>query len=222
MQIRNLVRRQKWRLRPLKRAVLPLRNMKRALVALIRPPLAIARSTPNYSGPSLLARRQIYAPESVKSALSDSESATALSEPAWVFEFKQVDFWGRYGGSIVTSDNFLLADLAPEVWGVDNHPIFSRLRLPKAHVLGGRTAIAVTPEAPGNYYHWLIDLLPRVSLLQAQGKGFDYDRLLINGCLRQSKTSFFRKHEKRTIRYLRSCQSGNGTSYRNPLRRPQF
>ena len=181
MQVRNFVRRQKWRLRPLKRVVLPLRNLKRAVVALIRPPLAIARSTPNYSGPSLVAPRQIYAPAPIKSAASGSGSAIGLSDPAWVFELKEVDFWGRYGGSIVTADHFLLADLSPEVWGVDNHPIFSRLRLPKPQALSGRTAIAVTPEAAGNYYHWLIDLLPRVSLLKPFGRPFDFDRLLING-----------------------------------------
>ena len=181
MQVRNFVRRQKWRLRPLKRVVLPLRNLKRAVVALIRPPLAIARSTPNYSGPSLVAPRQIYAPAPIKSAASGSGSAIGLSDPAWVFELTEVDFWGRYGGSIVTADHFLLADLSPEVWGVDNHPIFSRLRLPKPQALSGRTAIAVTPEAAGNYYHWLIDLLPRVSLLKPFGRPFDFDRLLING-----------------------------------------
>jgi capsular polysaccharide biosynthesis protein len=181
MQARNFVRRQKWRLRPFKRVVLPLRNLKRAMVAFIRPPLAIARSTPNYSGLSLVATRQIHGPAPVKSAPPGSGSATVLSEPAWVFQIKEVDFWGRYGGSIVTADNFLLADLSPEVWGVDNHPIFSRLRLPKRRTLGGRTAIAVTPEAAGNYYHWLIDLLPRVSLLKPLDHSFDFDRLLING-----------------------------------------
>lgn len=185
MQFKNFVRRQKWRLRPLKQIVLPLRNVKRGIVALFRPPLTIARSTAGYSGPSLIGRRQIHPAEPVQSLPrppAESDAITRSSEPAWVFEFKNIDFWGRYGGSVVTADLFLIGDLSPEVWGVDNHPIFSRFRLPKVRPLRGRTGIAVTPEAAGNYYHWLVDLLPRVSLLTGtKGEGLFFDRLFVNG-----------------------------------------
>jgi hypothetical protein len=185
MQLRNLIRRQKWRLRPLKRAVLPLRNLKRVAVALVRKPPSIARSTIEYPGASLVRAHQIHPAECVQSLphpLADSKPATASSEPAWIVELKSIDFWARYGGSVVTSDNFLLADLSPEVWGVENHPMFSRFRLPKARALVGKIAIAVTPEAPGNYYHWLIDLLPRVCLLRSADGGFaSFQNLLING-----------------------------------------
>src|SRR5207253_10313 len=105
----------------------------------------------------------------------------ASSEPAWVFELKNIDFWARYGGSVVTEENFLLADLSPEVWGIENHPIFSRFYLPRTSQLDGPIAIAVTPEAPGNYYHWLIDLLPRLCLIQAWHGGFDsFEQILLN------------------------------------------
>jgi hypothetical protein len=218
MQLRNLIRRQKWRLRPLKRAVLPLRNLKRAAVALVRKPPGIARSTIEYPGASLVSARQTHAAERVQSlphpvgSISDdggtravashvlapthstssgqaprhpperSNLAALFSEPAWVFELKNINFWARYGGSVVTSDNFLLADLSPEVWGAENHPIFSRFRLPKSRALHGKIAIAVTPEAPGNYYHWLIDLLPRVCLIRSADGGFaSFQHLLING-----------------------------------------
>jgi hypothetical protein len=178
MQLRNFVRRHKWRLRPLKRVVLPLRNLKRAAVEVLRTPPRI-KPTSEYAGPSLIARHEIHPAESVTSLTSDSSAA--LSESAWIFELRDIDFWARYGGSVVTRDNFLLSDLSPEVWGARNHPIFSSLSLPKKRSLGGRTAIAVTPEAPGNYYHWLIDLLPRVATLRAHDKQGSFDRLLING-----------------------------------------
>jgi capsular polysaccharide biosynthesis protein len=111
-----------------------------------------------------------------------SQPRAKFSEPAYVYELHDIDFWGRYGGSVLTADNALLGDLSPEVWGIENHPIFSTLRLPEVQHLPGRTAIAVTPEAPGNYYHWLIDLLPRFGLLKAAGGGWDaYARFLING-----------------------------------------
>lgn len=105
-----------------------------------------------------------------------------LSKPACVFELRNIDFWARYGGSVVTADNALLADISPEVWGVENHPIFSTFRLPKSRPLSGRTAILVTPEARENYYHWLIDLLPRALLLKRARAGFEaFDHILING-----------------------------------------
>ena len=178
MQLRNFVRRHKWRLRPLKRVVLPLRNLKRAAVEVLRTPPRV-KSSSEYAGPSLIARREIHPAESVTSLTSGSPPA--FSEPAWIFELRDIDFWGRYGGSVLTKDNFLLSDLSPDVWGTQNHPIFSRLSLPKKRSLGGRTAIAVTPEAPGNYYHWLIDLLPRIAALRTHGDLESFDRLLING-----------------------------------------
>lgn len=184
MQLRNLVRRHKWRLRPVKRAVLPLRNLKRVAVALFRKPPAIARSTVQYTGASMLSRRQIHSAEPVQCLphpLADLRQETALSGSAWVFELKHIDFWGRYGGSVVTADNCLLADLSPEVWGSENHPIFSQFRLPKSRPLGGWTAIAVTAEAPRNYYHWLIDLLPRLCLIQSSPRFESFEHLLING-----------------------------------------
>jgi capsular polysaccharide biosynthesis protein len=49
-------------------------------------------------------------------------------------------------------------------------------------LLNGRIAIAVTPEARGNYYHWLLDLVPRVLLLKHAAQNFsNYDALLLNG-----------------------------------------
>jgi hypothetical protein len=49
-------------------------------------------------------------------------------------------------------------------------------------LLNGRIKIAVTPEARGNYYHWLLDLVPRVLLLKHAAQNFsNYDALLLNG-----------------------------------------
>jgi hypothetical protein len=45
-------------------------------------------------------------------------------------------------------------------------------------LLAGRIAIGVTPEASGNYYHWLLDLVPRVLLLKYAAQNFsNYDAL---------------------------------------------
>jgi capsular polysaccharide biosynthesis protein len=93
-----------------------------------------------------------------------------------------VNFWGYYGGAVVTADNAVLADLSPEVWGPANHPIYSRWHLPKSRLLTGRIAIGVTPEASRNYCHWLLDLVPRVLSLKHAAQNFsNYDALLLNG-----------------------------------------
>ncbi len=182
MQLRNLIRRHKWRFRPLKRAVLPARRVKRLVASILRRRPTIER-TRDYRGESFIAAEEIYPAAQVQKPVqlfsSKQTICGAVSEPAFLYHFKNIEFWGRYGGSIVTADHRLLADLSPEVWGVDNHPIFSKLALPRRRQLPGRTAIAVTPEAVGNYYHWLIDLLPRAALIRSSGCAFD--RLLING-----------------------------------------
>lgn len=125
---------------------------------------------------------EIYPAEKVRCLphpFENGKEKGGLTEPARLFELENIDFWARYGGSVITQDNYLLADLSPEVWGIENHPIFSTIRLPRPQKLEGRTAVCVTPEAPGNYYHWLIDLLPRVALVRNSGAKFD--RLLLNG-----------------------------------------
>ena len=197
--VRNAIRRHKWRLRPLKRFVLPLRNGKRQAVSLIRTITPGMKRVPRIERiecsttwcagqPATGAATEIYPAESLTWSPDplrngSNEPRAKFSEPAYVFELNDIDFWGRYGGSVLTADNALLGDLSPEVWGIENHPIFSRFRLPEAQHLSGRTAIAVTAEAPGNYYYWLIDLVSRFALIKAAAGGAwdSYDRFLING-----------------------------------------
>src|SRR5712691_3227311 len=189
-KLRSVIRREKWRFRWLKRLVLPLRRLKRQIAMLFRtitrrPVPHIERSTVDYLISQTSGRvDEVYPAEAVQPLPHPfgNNSASGVSESAYVFELRDIDFWGRYGGSVVTPDNYLLADLSPEVWGIENHPIFSSLRLPKAQPLGGRTAIVVTPEAPANYYHWLVDLLPRVALVRDAAENFEnFERILING-----------------------------------------
>jgi hypothetical protein len=190
--VRNFVRRHKRRFRPLKRLVLPVRSMKRAALESIgglwgRIPPRLEPSTLDYANKHTeISLREIHSAEVVRLSSHPLRQDTSSSElnapPAFVFEIPNVNFWAHYGGAVVTADNALLADLSPEVWGPAHHPIFSRWHLPKSELLNGRIAIAVTPEAGGNYYHWLLDLLPRVLLLKHATQNFsNYDTLLLNG-----------------------------------------
>jgi len=124
--------------------------------------------------------REIYPAETVRFALpipldggevhwKFAEHQVKEIPPACVFELRDARFWGRYGGSIVTADDRLLADLSPDVLGLENHRIFAALKLPRCRRLHGTVAVLSTAEAAGNYWHWTFDLLPRLHLLEKAG-----------------------------------------------------
>jgi hypothetical protein len=216
---RNFLRRQRWRFRSLKRLILPTRSMKRAAVESIGPffgrtILRLEPSSLMYANTHTeISVREIHPAEVARLPPHPFRTQTSSGElkvgPAFVFEIPNVNFWGYYGGAVVTADNAVLADLSPEVWGPANHPIYSRWHLPKSRLLTGRIAIGVTPEASGNYYHWLLDLVPRVLLLKHAAQNFsNYDALLLNG----SRANYEREilaalgvpPEK--VRYVDSCE----------------
>ncbi len=89
--------------------------------------------------------------------------------PSYVFELKEARFWGHYGGSIISADDKLISDLSPDVLGLKNHTIFSKIKLPKCQRLNGVVAVLSTAEAATNYWHWTFDLLPRIHLLEKAG-----------------------------------------------------
>ena len=172
--VRQIIRREKWRLRPLKQLVLPFRNLKRRIITLDRvvrrkPPPRIEKSTVHYLAVQARgAAIEIYPAEPVQSLphpFGEKEDSAGFSEPARMFELQNIDFWARYGGSVVTSDNRLLADLSPEVWGIENHPIFSTFRLPKSRRLSSvvhRPAPATAPRCTS---------APTRQLLRRAGRG---------------------------------------------------
>ena len=72
-------------------------------------------------------------------------------------------------GVIVSPDHRLLADVSWEGIGLFSeprqHPAMYELRLPPIHHIAGRVAV-ITSLKPDNYYHWMFDILPRLSILQ--------------------------------------------------------
>lgn len=86
-----------------------------------------------------------------------------------VFLLHGVRFWGDYAGTLIGRNDHVLGDLTVDIWGLDRHKIFTRIKLPRVRELPGLTAILATAEADINYYHWTIDLLPRIGRIQAAG-----------------------------------------------------
>lgn len=64
---------------------------------------------------------------------------------------------------------------------VDGHPTFQRLRLPPRTRLAGRTLLLAAGHS-GNFYHWMLDTLPRLRLVQRSGVDLrQFDHVLLPG-----------------------------------------
>jgi len=99
----------------------------------------------------------------------------------FVAELRRGRFWGHYGGAVFTADGRLVPELSKDVWGTSLHSAFLQTHLPKRRVLAGLTLSLVTPEAPSNYHHWMMDLIPRAGLVERAGYRLkDFDHVLIN------------------------------------------
>ncbi|MEG3841898.1 FkbM family methyltransferase [Microcoleus sp. herbarium14] len=84
--------------------------------------------------------------------------------------------------AVITSDNQLLLDVStcPGI-PIDRHPIFSATNLPLVQHIEGTVAV-LSVDTGLIYYHWMLDLLPRIGLLQQSGIDLgSIDKFLING-----------------------------------------
>jgi len=124
--------------------------------------------------------RQIYPAETIRLTLPTPldggevhrkfrENQVKELPPSYVFELENARFWGHYGGSIITRDDRLLADLSHDVLGPSRHKVFSKFKLPPCRRLAGTAAVLATAEAATNYWHWTFDLLPRLHLMEKAG-----------------------------------------------------
>ncbi|MDX6584901.1 MAG: hypothetical protein QOI10_4085 [Solirubrobacterales bacterium] len=90
---------------------------------------------------------------------------------------------GPYG-AVLTEDRTLLFDLSPYfgVFTPDHHPIYLRLRLPPEERLPG-TAAVLTTRGVDNYCHFLLDVVPRLHMLEAAGLAEGVDHYVVNRSL---------------------------------------
>ncbi|MDJ0515717.1 MAG: tetratricopeptide repeat protein [Trichodesmium sp. MO_231.B1] len=107
--------------------------------------------------------------------LSQSPTFVAIvrSGRAWIMPKK--NYWRLcYGIAIMTPDNYLLADLSREYpsplpgctkHDPSQHQIFDLEELPPLEKIDGK--VAVLSVLSGNvYFHWMVDLLPRIEILR--------------------------------------------------------
>lgn len=90
--------------------------------------------------------------------------------------------WGD--GNVITPDNQLLAELTrTEVLDSIKNSIISKEQIPPCHKLSGSVAVCSCEYGTG-YYHWMIEVLPRLGLLQQAGIAFEeIDYFLVNTCV---------------------------------------
>ncbi|MBD2577465.1 glycosyltransferase family 61 protein [Oscillatoria sp. FACHB-1406] len=103
------------------------------------------------------------------------------SPHTFIAELKNARVWGR-NGAVITSDNCLLTDVSREFgekppW---EHSIFERLQLPEPYFLDG-TAVVLSAAGGEGYFHWLLEVLPRLHLLSLADISFDsIDAFIVN------------------------------------------
>ena len=106
----------------------------------------------------------------------------SLSFPAeGVFRYRRARVLGGYAGAVVAADGRLIVPFSTDPFGFGRHRSSARLWLPQRRKLRGKVAFVATPEAGRNYYHFTMDLLPRLFLLKQAGLSLEsFDHILAN------------------------------------------
>lgn len=91
-----------------------------------------------------------------------------------------------FQGFVVTQENSLLGEVSKMIFRSDfvedyeQHPVLNT-KLPPVEPIKGTVAVLSVSFAGTNYYHWLLDLLPRLALIQRGGVNLDsIDYFLVN------------------------------------------
>ena len=82
---------------------------------------------------------------------------------------------GHFELAVLDASGLLLKELSPDAIGPDLHRIYGQVSLRKEQQIRGRAIVLTTPGARGNYFHWCLELLPKVHLLCSCGL-FDPDK----------------------------------------------
>jgi capsular polysaccharide biosynthesis protein len=100
-----------------------------------------------------------------------------------IFRIREARFRARYGGDLLTEDRRLVLEVSRDIWPTAAHG--ARLHTWRDGVrLAGLTAVLTTPEARGNFWHWMTELLPRIHLIERSGIRIqDVDTFLVNDTL---------------------------------------
>jgi capsular polysaccharide biosynthesis protein/glycosyltransferase involved in cell wall biosynthesis len=123
-------------------------------------------------------------PSSIGSGVVHPNLSVALSAGTagvWVARLEKAQVHGPSVG-VTTGDRTFLPDVSIE-WNKipEDHGVMRRFRLPPARRLGGMTLLLASTGGD-TYHHWMMDVQPRIELLQAAGTDLrKVDHFLVNG-----------------------------------------
>ena len=80
--------------------------------------------------------------------------------------------YADYGGAIVNHQNEFLVHLSRYPWGNCLHPVRSSLFFLKKKKKCNNGIYLLTPEASGNFYHWMMDCVPRIQIAREFSKAY--------------------------------------------------
>lgn len=101
-----------------------------------------------------------------------------VSDNYEIFEIKNARIWGN-NGTVIVNDKFYIKELNRSLPSVKRNPIFYQHNIIKPKLLKGSAAI-VTSVAGDVFYHWMIDILPRLIQLQKHEQYSKIEYFILN------------------------------------------
>lgn len=98
-------------------------------------------------------------------------------EQNFVIERKNWFVWGNQG-CVITDKNYVFTEASRE-FGNDLLSVFKQVKLIKPTFYEGRIAV-LAASGSNIYYHWMVDVLPRIQLLKDSGYFESVDRFILN------------------------------------------
>lgn len=94
--------------------------------------------------------------------------ATAVYELPWA---RIRGLSGHFEAAVFDDRDRLIPELSPDVGSAERHRVYSEPRWGRPAIRRGTAVCLVTPGARNNYYHWLLELLPKIHLAEQAGVG---------------------------------------------------
>jgi hypothetical protein len=76
---------------------------------------------------------------------------------------------GHFELAVLDASGQLLKELSPDAIGPDLHRVYGQISLRKEQRIRGRAVVLTSPGARHNYFHWCLELLPKIHLLRSCG-----------------------------------------------------
>jgi hypothetical protein len=138
------------------------------------------RMVKGFSGGAILLPKPITFNESIHNVFN--ENYLYPSEESYFIELKKARVFRHYFMfSIIDSKNNLLKEVSNDPLKREIHPVYMERINTKPKKLSGKTLMLATLGCDNVYYHWMMDLLPRLNVLTQNDINLnDFDFIIIN------------------------------------------